>query len=294
MLNFKQLLKQQQDSINQELLLLFDSHPQSCLLTAMHYSLMAGGKRIRPILCINAANAVNDQVNNILSVACAIECIHTYSLIHDDLPAMDNDDLRRGNPTCHKAFDEATAILAGDALLTLAFEILSGNTLSNHDPETRLQVIQMVAHAAGPYGMIEGQMQDIASESTQLTATELERLHRLKTGALIAVSVNTGALLAKASSAQKEMLNAYAQNIGLAFQVIDDVLNVRGDAKQMGKAVGTDRENQKNTYPDLMGLSAAEKKAHQLLDYAIDALSIFDDRADPLRSIARYIVQRDH
>jgi len=294
MFDFKQYMKNQQKRVNEKLASLFAQAPQkSRLLSAMHYSLMAGGKRIRPILCISAASAANENDMDVLPTACAIECIHTYSLIHDDLPSMDNDDLRRGNPTCHKAFDEATAILAGDALLTLAFEILSEETLS-HTPQVRLEIIRIIANAAGPYGMIEGQMRDIASETKRLSENELEQLHNLKTGALITASVNAGAILAKATEKQQQQLNVYAQNIGLAFQVIDDVLNVKGDPERLGKAVGTDSDLQKNTYPSLIGPDLAEEKARQLVNNAIESLQDFDSRAEPLRAIANYIFQRDH
>ncbi|ETR70678.1 MAG: geranylgeranyl diphosphate synthase, type II [Candidatus Magnetoglobus multicellularis str. Araruama] len=294
MFNFKRYMKHQQKRINEKLIaILSTSTHHSQLLTAMEYSLMAGGKRIRPILCLAAAEAVTDNTIDILSTAVAIECIHTYSLIHDDLPSMDNDDYRRGKPTCHKAFDEATAILAGDALLTLAFEILSEDSQQNHDPHHQLQVIRMIAHAAGSPGMIEGQMRDIVSETQQLTSDALEQLHNLKTGALIMASVAAGAILAKASDQQKQSLTTYAQNIGLAFQVIDDILNVKGDPKRMGKAVGTDVRLQKNTYPGLMGLDGAERKALELVNNAISALNSFDNRAEPLRGIANYIIYRD-
>jgi geranylgeranyl diphosphate synthase type II len=294
MFDFKQYMKNQQRRINEKLTTLLSKNRQnSRLLSAMHYSLMAGGKRIRPILCISAASAVNINHVDVLPVACAIECIHTYSLIHDDLPAMDNDDLRRGNPTCHKAFDEATAILAGDALLTLAFEILSDKALS-YLPHLQLEIIRILAHAAGPYGMIEGQMRDIASETRQLKENELEQLHNLKTGALITASVNAGAILAKATEDQQEQLNAYAQSIGLAFQVIDDVLNVKGDPKRLGKAVGTDTDLQKNTYPGLIGLDQAEERARKLVQQAVESVRYFDNQAEPLRAIANYIVRRDH
>jgi geranylgeranyl diphosphate synthase type II len=294
MFDFKKYMKIQQRRVNEKLTaLLAKTRQKSRLLSAMHYSLMAGGKRIRPVLCISAASAVNDTYVDVLPVACAIECIHTYSLIHDDLPAMDNDDIRRGNPTCHKAFDEATAILAGDALLTLAFEILSDKALS-YLPDLQLEIIRILANAAGPFGMIEGQMRDIESETRQLKENELEHLHNLKTGALISASVNAGAILAKATKDQQQQLNVYAQNIGLAFQVIDDVLNVKGDPKRLGKAVGTDSDLQKNTYPGLIGLDRAEEKARDLVQHAVESVQNFDNRAEPLRAIANYIVRRDH
>jgi geranylgeranyl diphosphate synthase type II len=295
MFDFKNFMKYQQKRVNDKLANLFNQAPQrSRLLSAMNYSLMAGGKRVRPILCISTASAVNNNRIDVLPVACALECIHTYSLIHDDLPSMDNDDLRRGNPTCHKAFDEPTAILAGDALLTVAFEILSDKAHFHHNPQALLEIIHIISKAAGPYGMIEGQMRDIASESQRLNEMDLEQLHLLKTGALIKASVLSGAILANATEKQKQQLNIYAQNIGLAFQVIDDVLNVKGDPKRMGKATGTDQDLQKNTYPGLLGLSSAEAKARQLIQKAIESLQDFNDQADPLRAIASYILQRDH
>ncbi|KPA16973.1 geranyl transferase [Candidatus Magnetomorum sp. HK-1] len=294
MFDLNNYLQRYQEMVNNRLKAMIKSpRHESRLFDAMHHSLLAGGKRIRPILCICAAEAVGGNAEDVITVACAIECIHTYSLIHDDLPSMDNDDLRRGIPTCHKAFDEATAILAGDALLTLAFDCLSMEFLSKHTPKEGLQIIRLIALAAGPYGMIEGQMQDIQAEQKSLNLKELENLHRLKTGALIAVSVCTGAIISRATDDQKKLLNQYAENIGLAFQVIDDVLNVKGDPKCMGKAVGTDQALQKNTYPSLMGLAAAENKAHELVESAIHAISNFDHRADPLRAIANYIVKRD-
>jgi len=210
--------------------------------------------------------------------------IHTYSLIHDDLPAMDNDDLRRGKPTCHVAFNEAAAILAGDALLTLAFEILA----KHHSG----QIIAIIAAAAGYKGMIEGQMRDIEAEGKLLSLEELEQLHRCKTGALIEAAVISGAIFAGADSKQIESLRNYAGHIGLAFQVADDILNVEGDPALLGKAVGTDESRKKSTYPALMGLVESKAFAKTLIEKAIESLNIFDVRAEPLRDIARYIIER--
>jgi len=251
---------------------------------AMRYSLMAGGKRIRPVLCIAAAETVGGSEADVMPIACAIEMIHTYSLIHDDLPAMDNDDLRRGKPTCHVAFNEAAAILAGDALLTLAFEILA----KHHSG----QIIAIIAAAAGYKGMIEGQMRDIEAEGKLLSLEELEQLHRCKTGALIEASVISGAIFAGADSKQIESLRNYAGHIGLAFQVADDILNVEGDPALLGKAVGTDESRKKSTYPALMGLVESKAFAKTLIEKAIESLNIFDVRAEPLRDIARYIIER--
>lgn len=260
---------------------------------AMAYSLMAGGKRIRPILCLAAAEAVGGKAEDALPAACAVEMIHTYSLIHDDLPAMDDDALRRGRPTCHKAFNEATAILAGDGLLTLAFQTLSANdTIKNQAPATWLEVVHAYAFAAGYEGMIEGQMLDTAFEGTQIALKELEEMHALKTGALFNASVYAGAVIGGGTKIQIEKLKAYAIHIGLAFQVSDDILNIEGNPALMGKATGSDAKRQKCTYPSLMGLEQSKELANQLINSALQALQIFDNRSDSLRAIARYIIER--
>jgi len=264
------------------------------IVTAMSYSIEAGGKRLRPILCMATAHTLGQGEDKALPVGCALEMIHTYSLIHDDLPAMDDDDLRRGQPTCHKAFSEATAILAGDALLTCAFQLLTEHAiqqpLSQHGQW--LKIIALIARAAGHEGMIEGQMRDIEAEGLALTADQLEQLHRLKTGALISASVEAGALIGAADPNAFETLKEYGRCIGLAFQVTDDILNGEGDPEVMGKAVGTDRLNQKNTYPALLGLTAAKQKAIDLVTQALRCLDIFDNKSNPLRAIARYVVER--
>ncbi|MFC1828306.1 polyprenyl synthetase family protein [Thermodesulfobacteriota bacterium] len=271
-----------------------DSTAPSRIKDAMTYSLMAGGKRLRPILCIAAAEAVGGMAEDALNAACAIEMIHTYSLIHDDLPAMDNDDLRRGKPTCHVAFDEATAILAGDAMLTKAFQVLSDVTPDKQDqPLLWLNVIQTIADAAGHKGMIGGQMEDIASEGAGLTLDALREMHALKTGALIDAAITTGAVLGNATLQQIDRLARYSNNIGLAFQVADDILNVEGDPLLMGKAVGTDKARNKSTYPSLMGIEESREFAKELINSALQALDIFDNRSDPLRAIACYIIERN-
>jgi geranylgeranyl diphosphate synthase type II len=263
----------------------------------MRYAVMAGGKRLRPVLCAAAAEAVGEKPDDavLLRAACSLEFIHTYSLIHDDLPAMDDDALRRGKPTCHIAFDEATAILAGDALLTLAFQVLSSGVAlpGGPDPGDWIRVIRCIAEAAGALGMVEGQMRDIASEGVALSLEALESLHGLKTGALIQASVTTGAILAHAEREQADALETYARHIGMAFQVADDILNEAGDAGLMGKAVGTDRARGKNTYPALLGLTGAREKARIHVESALGALAPFDDRATPLRAIARYVIERN-
>ena len=295
MLDLEQYLDSNRKLINTRLQEIFQSASNSKrLVKAMRYSLMAGGKRLRPVLCIAAAEAVGSQNNEMLTAACALEMIHTYSLIHDDLPFMDNDDLRRGKPTCHVAFDEATALLAGDALLTLAFQILSAVEIRDGSQASKwLRIIHRVAGAAGYRGMIAGQMKDIASENKVLSLKELEELHALKTGALIEASVYSGAILGGGRSEQIDQLGIYAKNIGLAFQIKDDILNVEGNPALLGKAVGTDEIRQKNTYPFLMGLEKSKSFAAELVTHALQAIASFDSKADPLRAIATYIVQRN-
>lgn len=274
--------------------ILASSRVETRVCAAMRHSLMASGKRFRPVLCLAAAEAVGQVSEPVLQAACAIEMIHTYSLIHDDLPAMDNDDLRRGRPTCHVAFDEATAILAGDALLTLAFESLADcGQYSDIDAVQMLRVIGMIGRAAGYRGMIEGQMRDMQAEQTHLGLDSLKEMHGMKTGALIEAAVVSGALLAGADRSQADALQVYAENIGLAFQVTDDILNVRGDPETMGKASGTDQARGKSTYPALMGLARAEEYADNLVDNALQAVAIFDIKANPLTALARYIVERN-
>jgi geranylgeranyl diphosphate synthase type II len=273
--------------------ILHDSPPSEPIVEAMKYSLMAGGKRIRPVLCLAAAEAVGGKPQTVLPAACALEIVHTYSLIHDDLPAMDNDDLRRGKPTCHVAFDEATAILAGDALLTLAFQVLSSVQFTGENQASGwLKVIHIISTAAGYQGMIRGQMLDMASEGQHLTVDELKAMHALKTGALIEASLVCGALLSDARKHQLEILKTYAQNIGLAFQVTDDILNVEGNPKEMGKAVGTDQLREKSTYPAILGLETSRQFAKNLVEKALQALEVFDKKAEPLRGLATYIIDR--
>jgi len=263
------------------------------IIKAMRFSLMAGGKRIRPVLCIAAAEAVGGKTEDVLNAACALEMIHTYSLIHDDLPALDDDDMRRGKPTCHVAFDEATAILAGDALLTLSFQILSSISFKAEKyASKRLDVVHTIALAAGCNGLIEGQMRDLASEGTLLSIDDLEALHTLKTGALIEASIYSGAALAGGEKNKIKQLGIYAKNIGLAFQVTDDILNIEGDPKVMGKSVGTDVIRGKNTYPAIVGIKESKAIAKKSINNALQALDDFDNRSDPLRAIACYIIER--
>jgi geranylgeranyl diphosphate synthase type II len=287
-------IKQKNQIINDKLKnMLQNLKPGGAIIEAMQYSLMAGGKRIRPVLCLAAAESVGGKQEDVLTAACALEMVHTYSLIHDDLPAMDDDALRRGKPTCHVAFDEATAILAGDALLTLAFEVLSSVPIPDGNHAVKwLHVIRKISTAAGYQGMIQGQMLDIAAEGRKLTIDELATMHALKTGALIQASLHCGALLAGAKNSQMADLDTYARNIGLAFQVADDILNVEGNPALMGKAVGTDRLRAKSTYPSILGLEASKHFSRKLVGQALQAIETFDNNADPLRALATYIIER--
>jgi geranylgeranyl diphosphate synthase type II len=295
MFDLKAYLESGRRRVNQALEAIFADIPESHRVAkAMQYSLFAGGKRIRPILCLATAEALGGETQAALNAGCAIEMIHTYSLIHDDLPAVDNDDLRRGKATCHIAFDEATAILAGDALLTLAFQVLSESTSAGNSPgpDSALQVIRRVALAAGHLGMVEGQMRDILAEGTSIPLKDLQQLHALKTGALIEAAVYAGALLGGGTPAQIASLESYARNIGIAFQVQDDVLNVEGNSARMGKATGTDQLRMKSTYPSLLGLPGSKRFARQLITSALKALEQFDNKAEPLRTLACYIIAR--
>lgn len=290
--DFKNYLDEKRQQVNQWLTdyikQRFDNRRQIC--QAMAYSLMAGGKRLRPILCMAAAEAVGETTKpKVMNCAGALEMIHTYSLVHDDLPAMDNDKLRRGQPTCHVQFDEATAILAGDALLTLAFEIMA-DLAADHPMGAK--AMQQISRAAGYQGMIEGQMRDLDAEGKALDLDALKQVHEFKTGALIEAAVASGALLARAASAQIDALSDYARNIGLAFQVTDDILNVEGDPDLMGKATGTDFKRKKSTYPGLMGLDASKSFARELINNALQAIAHFDTKAQPLAALANYIIER--
>jgi len=285
-------LSSKRKQINQALDSIF-ANTSNKIVKAMKYSLMAGGKRIRPVLCVAAAETVGGQSQDVISAACALELIHTYSLIHDDLPSMDNDDIRRGQPTCHVAFDEATAILAGDALLTLAFEVLSSTEfVQDNHVRNWMNVIHTLSTAAGYKGMIEGQMQDMAGEGHLLCLEDLENMHALKTGALIEASVTVGAILGKGSPDQIQQLKTYSKNIGLAFQVTDDLLDVEGDPNVMGKDAGSDQARSKSTYPALLGIEQSKQFAKKLVNNALKALDYFDNKAQPLRAIAYYIVDR--
>ena len=293
--NLKKYLELNQDIINQNLkYILREYAPPGRLSEAMEYSLLAGGKRLRPILCIAAAEALGGGGDPVFPFACALELIHTYSLIHDDLPAMDDDNLRRGKPTNHIAFDEATAILAGDALLTLAFQVIAANHCGKSPGSDKLiEIVSVIATAAGCAGMVGGQMKDMASEGKRLTLDELNAMHAQKTGALIEASVRTGAILGKADPEQLARLVVYAKHIGLAFQISDDLLDIHGDPSITGKSTGMDEARLKNTYPSLIGADESRRLANGLVNQALKALDVFDGRSAPLRSIAAYVIERN-
>lgn len=260
---------------------------------AMRYSLFAGGKRLRPVLALAAAEAAGRDPAPVMPAACALELIHTYSLVHDDLPSMDNDDLRRGKPTSHRVFGEAAAILAGDALLTLAFEWLA-RCAQSLPAERVARVIAGVAEAAGSAGLIGGQVVDTLSSSAKMDVKTLEYIHRHKTGALFRAAVRTGAILSGADEARLASLTTYAENLGLAFQIIDDILDEKGDTARLGKTAGSDQKNKKATYPALFGLERAGEKARRAAAAAVAALDNFGTEAAFLRQLVQFVVQRDH
>ena len=264
--------------------------PETRVVEAMRYSLFAGGKRLRPILCLAASEAVGGDLKTAMPAGCALEMIHTYSLIHDDLPAMDDDDLRRGKPTNHKVFGEAIAILAGDGLLTEAFVLLSDyNSLL---PERAVQVIGVIAEAASYRGMVGGQVVDILSQNKRADLETVQQMHSRKTAALIAAATESGALTGKGSEAQVAALARYGRAIGLAFQIADDILDIEGDTELLGKTTGADEARGKVTYPAAVGLERSRQTANEMVNDALAALEGFDDRANPLRSMANYIITR--
>lgn len=267
--------------------------PQS-IHQAMRYSVFAGGKRVRPVLMLAACEAVGGAVEQAMPAACAMEMIHTYSLIHDDLPAMDDDDFRRGRPTNHKVFGEAIAILAGDGLLTEAFKLLSNPRFTGStNPATTLAVIQEIAVCAGTYGMVGGQVVDMESEGKpEMDLPTVQYIHTHKTGALIKASVVAGALLGGADQQQLTAIRRYGEAAGLAFQIADDILDIEGTTEEIGKDAGSDEARGKATYPAVMGLAAAKQEAQAMMDEAMLSLEMFGAAAEPLRAIARYIVER--
>jgi geranylgeranyl pyrophosphate synthase len=290
--DFQQFLQQSQRRVTDALenSLPTAVEPAQKLKQAMRYSALNGGKRVRATLVYAAAMSIAGEVPTYTdNIACALELIHAYSLVHDDLPAMDDDALRRGQPTCHIAFDEATAILVGDALQTLAFECLAKTELP---AELRCELILSLAQASGAAGMVAGQSMDLSAENRQIALPELEALHQHKTGALIRASVRCGALAAGANPTQLAVLDRYAAAIGLAFQVQDDILDIESSTEQLGKQQGSDLSLNKSTYPSLLGLAVAKQHAKTLYDDAVAALNDFGDKGMPLRELAHYIIAR--
>ncbi len=297
-LQFKALLKSYCERVDKHLNLWLPkpAGPEARLQEAMRYSVTGGGgKRVRPVLVYAAGQALNIDLPQLDACACAVEIIHAYSLIHDDLPAMDDDDLRRGRPTCHKAFDDATAILAGDALQAFAFEVLASDTVLHTSDANRIEMIKLLAQASGSIGMAGGQAIDLAAVGRSLKLDELENMHQLKTGALIRASVLLGAMCSPdVADSKLQALDTYAHCVGLAFQIHDDVLDVTADTETLGKPQGSDEEQNKPTYPALLGLEGAQQRALELHQRAIQALDVFDDSADILRQLSAFIIERGH
>ncbi len=264
------------------------------LYESITYSLSAGGKRIRPILCLASYEACGGKAEDVVPYASAFELVHTYSLIHDDLPAMDDDDLRRGKPTNHKVFGEGMAILAGDALLTEAFYLLSNerHAVASIPGSALIRAINEVADGSGMYGMVGGQAQDLLSENEEPDPETLFFIHRCKTAALITAAVKTGGILACCSEERMAGLASYGKSTGLAFQVIDDILDVEGETEVLGKTAGSDEKKKKMTYPKLYGIEESRRKAKELIEAAVDSLTVFDEKAGPLRAIAQCLIER--
>ena len=292
--SFETYLKERAQDVDQALdrLLPPETRAPETIHKAMRYSVFAGGKRLRPVLVIAGAEAVGGRMHDVMPTACALELIHTYSLIHDDLPAMDNDDFRRGRPTSHKVFGEAMAILAGDGLLTLAFRLIADNWRPGMDPGVLRDVLVDVADAAGTDGMVGGQVADLEAEGRRIGADMLDYIHLHKTAALIRTSIRVGARLAGARAAQIEALSVAGGDLGLAFQIVDDILDVTGTTEQLGKTAGKDQAQQKATYPSIHGIEASQAQAGRLVGEALQALAPLGPPAEPLRALARFIVER--
>lgn len=273
-------------------LLVLGGDPEDRVIEAMRYAVLNGGKRIRPFMVLSSSEIFGVERMSALRAAAAVEMVHCYSLVHDDLPAMDDDDLRRGKPTCHKKFDEATAILAGDALLTRAFEVLSDDK-THQDAKVRADLVLALAEASGERGMVGGQMLDLLAETTDFNMPEITRMQRMKTGMLINVACEMGAILGHASENARHALHAYAHDLGLAFQITDDLLDVEGTIEQVGKMTGKDEAAGKITFVSLLGAERAHEQATMLSDQAVQHLEIFGEKSDLLKQLARFVVERD-
>lgn len=291
--HLQQAMNETADAVRQRLDSLLPSGdiPEARLIEAMRYAALDGGKRVRPFLVMSTAHLFAVDRECALRVAAAIEMVHCYSLVHDDLPAMDDDDLRRGRPTCHIQYDEATAILAGDALLTLAFQVLAERP-THPSAEVRCELVATLARAVGPQGMVGGQMLDLLAETLALDVPEITRLQRMKTGCLIAAACEAGAILGKAQAPARHSLRAYAYDLGLAFQIADDLLDVEGTTEETGKKVGKDKTAGKATFVGVLGAGRAREQARILADQAVRHLEIFEEKADLLRDLARFVVER--
>ena len=295
-MEFKQSLKEKSNYIEK---LLSEYMPkedgyQANIMEAMNYSLKAGGKRLRPILTLEACKIVGGNEKDAIPFAIAIEMIHTYSLIHDDLPALDNDDLRRGKPTNHRVFGESMAILAGDALLNYAFEIMLSNSINKENPQKYLRAINEIAKSSGIYGMIGGQVVDVKSENKAISKDELDFIHLNKTAAIIIGCMRAGAIIGNACEEDLEKITKYGKNIGLSFQIVDDILDIVGDENKLGKKVGSDIENHKSTYPSLLGLEKSKKIAYDLIEEAKYNINDLQNDSSFLEGLANYIIDREY
>ncbi|NLP14795.1 MAG: polyprenyl synthetase family protein [Clostridium sp.] len=296
-MNFKEQLGKYVDLVNEHLdkYVVEKELPEKSIYTSMRYSLLAGGKRLRPILSLAVCDMLGGRIEEVLPFACAVEMIHTYSLIHDDLPAMDNDDYRRGRLTNHKVYGESLAILAGDGLLNMAFEVLFESILkSKENQELKIRAAAVIAKAAGIEGMIAGQVIDLESENKKISADVLDRMHRHKTGALIKAPVVSAAVLCGADEDSIKKLECFAQNLGLAFQIKDDILDVEGSSEKLGKKVGSDTQKEKSTYVSLYGLEKSKKMLNEITEKAVMSLKYFGEKAVFLENLAKYLVNRDN
>ncbi len=294
-MEFKEILKQKIDYVEK---LLIDYMPkeegyQETIMKAMNYSLSAGGKRLRPILTLESCKAVGGDIKDAIPFAMAIEMIHTYSLIHDDLPALDNDDLRRGKPTNHKVFGEAMATLAGDSLLNYAYEIMLSSSINKENPNKYLKAIYEIAKHAGIYGMIGGQVVDVESENKIIDKDKLDFIHLNKTAAMIVGCMRAGAIIGDASEDDLEKITKYAENIGLSFQIVDDILDIIGDEEKLGKPIGSDIENHKSTYPSLLGLDKSRQIARELIEEGKSSIKDLPSEREFLNQLGDYIISRD-